>query len=53
VAAHTLADLDHVVRNELTETVLLLIDTAGCDMTEFSTADGVSKGESIIVCLDG
>ncbi len=53
VAAHTLADLDHVVRNELTETVLLLIDTAGCDMAEFSTADGVSKGESIIVCLDG
>jgi hypothetical protein len=27
------------------ETVLLLIDTAGCDMLEFSTAEGISKGE--------
>lgn len=54
VAAHTLADLKHVERNELTETVLLLIDTAGCDMAEFSTADGVSKGnegEAALVCL--
>jgi hypothetical protein len=29
----------------MTETVLLLIDTAGCDMLEFSTAEGISKGE--------
>ena len=49
VAAHTLADLEHVTAGELTQTVLLLIDTAGCDMPEFSTADGVSKGESWLV----
>jgi hypothetical protein len=29
----------------MTEAVLLLIDTAGCDMLEFSTAEGISKGE--------
>jgi hypothetical protein len=34
-----------VERQEMTETVLLLIDTAGCDMLEFSTAEGISKGE--------
>ena len=46
VAGHVLADLEHVSRTELTETVLLLIDTAGCDMPEFTTAEGVSKGET-------
>lgn len=46
VADHRLCDLTGVKRTELTETVLLLIDTAGADMLEFSTADGISKGQS-------
>lgn len=45
VADHRLCDLQGVERTELTETVLLLIDTAGCDMNEFCTSDGVSKGK--------
>ena len=44
VARHTLADLPDVQRNELTETVLLLVDTCGANMVEFSTMDGISKG---------
>jgi len=53
VANHVLADLPGVTRSELTETVLLLIDTAGADMLEFSTLDGISKGnegEASLVC---
>ena len=44
VVGHVLADLPMVSRCELTETVLLLIDTCGADMVEFSTMDGISKG---------
>ena len=45
VADHRLCDLPDVTRSELTETVLLLVDTAGSDMNEFATADGLSKGK--------
>ena len=45
VADHRLCDIPGVERSELTETVLLLVDTAGCQMQEFSTSDGVSKGK--------
>ena len=47
VANHVLADLPGVTRSELTDTVLLLIDTTGADMLEFSTLDGISKGKFI------
>jgi len=53
VADHRLCDLPDVTRSELTETVLLLVDTAGSDMNEFATADGLSKGnegEARLVC---
>ncbi len=49
VAEHRLCDIPGVERSELTETVLLLVDTAGCQMQEFSTSDGVSKGKIYLV----
>ena len=42
VAEHTLAGLDHVEANELTEAALLLIDTAGCDCEEDEVHSGGS-----------
>eukprot|EP00088_Acartia_fossae_P006397 TRINITY_DN12950_c0_g1_i6.p1 TRINITY_DN12950_c0_g1~~TRINITY_DN12950_c0_g1_i6.p1 ORF type:complete len:989 (-),score=212.71 TRINITY_DN12950_c0_g1_i6:60-3026(-) len=53
VSSHILADLPGVEACELTQTVLLLIDTTGADMLEFSTMDGISKGnegEASLVC---
>ena len=45
VAGRRLCDLPGVESgDELTKIVLLLIDTAGAHMPEFSTADGISKG---------
>ena len=44
VAHHRLCDLPGVEGCELTETVLLLVDTAGCLLNEFTTSDGISKG---------
>jgi len=53
VAHHRLCDLPGVEGCELTETVLLLVDTAGCLLNEFTTSDGISKGnegEAQLVC---
>ena len=49
VAEHRLCDLPGVERTEFTETVLLLVDTAGCQMQEFSTSDGISKGRKTVI----
>lgn len=44
VASHLLRDLPGVDDNDDTATPLLLIDTAGCSMTELDTPDDESKG---------
>lgn len=44
VAQHLLRDLPGVEDNEDTALPLLLIDTAGCEMTELDTPDEESKG---------
>ncbi|XP_076446820.1 DNA-binding protein SMUBP-2-like isoform X2 [Babylonia areolata] len=44
VAAHLLSDLSHVEEGETTSTPLLLVDTAGCHMTELDLPHEVSKG---------
>ena len=49
VSSHRLCDLPGVTQSELTETVLLLIDTAGSGMDEFTTSDGLSKGMVVIL----
>jgi len=54
VAHRTLAGLDHVeLQPGLTDSVLLMVDTAGCKMSEVSSGDTSSVanvGEAIIVC---
>ena len=52
VKDHKLSQLSGVENNEVTNTVLLLVDTAGCDMGELTTAENISKaneGEAAIV----
>ena len=52
VRDHTLAELPGVRASPATSAVLLLVDTAGCDMTELTTAENISKaneGEASIV----
>ncbi|XP_071481045.1 DNA-binding protein SMUBP-2-like [Diadema antillarum] len=44
VAGHLLKDLPGVEENENTNLALLLIDTAGCDITELELEEEVSKG---------
>ena len=44
VADHCLADLPGMTRNDFTESVLILLDTAGFLFNEFTTRDGISKG---------
>ena len=43
VRDHTLAELPGVRASPATSAVLLLVDTAGCDMTELTTAENISK----------
>jgi DNA polymerase alpha-associated DNA helicase A len=43
VKNHTLCELSGITQNEDTGTVLLLIDTAGCDFHEISESEGVSE----------
>ena len=52
VRDHTLSQLPGVQHSPITNTVLLMVDTAGCDMGELTTSDNVSKaneGEAAIV----
>lgn len=52
VAGHRLADLEGVLENEETSAVLLLVDTAGCDLEETVNEDDRSRsnpGEAEIV----
>ncbi|KAL8606242.1 hypothetical protein ACOMHN_012874 [Nucella lapillus] len=44
VAAHLLRDLSNVEEGEITSTPLLLVDTAGCDLSELDLPQEVSKG---------
>jgi len=53
VSNHLLSDLPKVTSTELTQTVLMLIDTAGCSMEEMTTSNKISKaneGEAALVC---
>jgi len=53
VADHILSDLPDVKKTEVTDTVLLFIDTAGCSMSELTTSNQISKaneGEAALVC---
>ena len=52
VRDHTLSQLPGVQHSPITNTVLLMVDTAGCDMGELTTSDNISKaneGEAAIV----
>ena len=52
VKDHCLAELDSVEDDTVTRSVLILVDTAGCDMEELTTEDNISKaneGEAAIV----
>eukprot|EP00092_Neocalanus_flemingeri_P015084 GFUD01016295.1.p1 GENE.GFUD01016295.1~~GFUD01016295.1.p1 ORF type:complete len:986 (-),score=401.27 GFUD01016295.1:749-3706(-) len=54
VSTHLLSDLPQVTSTEITNTVLLLLDTAGCSMEEMTTKDNISKaneGEAALVCF--
>ena len=53
VSNHLLSGLPKVFSTEITNTVLLLMDTAGCSMQEMTTKDQISKaneGEAALVC---
>jgi len=53
VSNHLLSGLPKVSSTEITNTVLLLMDTAGCSMQEMTTKDQISKaneGEAALVC---
>jgi len=53
VANHLLSDLPKISSSEMTNTVLLFIDTAGCSMEEMTTSNKISKaneGEAALVC---
>ena len=52
VREHKLSQLPGVMDNPVTNTVLLMVDTAGCDMAELTTQENISKaneGEAAIV----
>lgn len=52
VRDHTLSQVAGVQDNEVTQTVLLMVDTAGCHMEELTTQDNISKaneGEAAIL----
>ncbi|KAJ2870158.1 hypothetical protein GGH93_005784, partial [Coemansia aciculifera] len=49
VAGHVLCDLEHVEANEYTRTPLVLMDTAGCEITESLYGSGTFKGRTTMM----
>jgi len=53
VSNHLLSDLPNISPSDLTNSVLMFIDTAGCSMEELTTSNQISKaneGEAALVC---